>query len=256
MGRMENKVSIITGAASGMGKEMALLFLDEGGKVVAADINQDRLDELKAEVDAKGQEVTTTICNVADQNAVEAMVQLAVDTYGKLDVMVNNAGIMDQFQPVHEVENSGWDLIYKVDVDGPFFGMRAAAKIFVEQGHGVIVNNGSIAGIKGGVAGYAYTSAKHAMVGMTKNTAHMFAKMGIRCNMICPGSTATNISETIGDFDAVSDLVKDRIMGAASINPRRAHPREVANLALFLASDESSCVNGAIIPADSGWSAS
>ena len=144
----------------------------------------------------------------------------------------------------------------KVDVDGPFFGMRAATKLFVEQGHGVIVNNGSIAGIKGGVAGYSYTSAKHAMVGMTKSAAHMYAKMGIRCNMICPGSTATNISETIGDFDDVSDLIKDRIMGSAVINPRRAHPREVANLALFLASDESSCVNGAIIPADSGWSAS
>ncbi len=255
MGRMQDKVAVITGAASGMGKEMALLFLDEGAKVVAADINQDRLDELTAEVEGKGQEVVTAIANIADQQQVEDMVQKAVDSYGRLDVLVNNAGIMDQFQPVGDVEDKGWNLIMDVDVNGNFYGMRAAVKQFKKQGGGVIVNNGSIAGIRGGRAGYSYTAAKHAMVGMTLNTAHMYAKEGIRCNMICPGSTATNISETYGDLSAISDQIKDRVFTGMQLNPRQAQAIEVARVALFLASDESSVVNGAIITADTGFSA-
>ncbi|WP_428522007.1 SDR family NAD(P)-dependent oxidoreductase [Roseibium sp.] len=255
MGRMDNKVAIITGAASGMGKEMALLFLDEGAKVVAADINQDRLDELEGEVKAKGQEVTTTIANIADKAQVETMVQKAVDTYGRLDVLVNNAGIMDQFQPIGDVEDKGWNLIMDVDLNGNFYGMRSAVQQFLKQGGGVIVNNGSIAGIRGGRAGASYTAAKHAMVGMTLNTAHMYAKDNIRCNMIAPGSTATNISETYGDLSAVSDRIKDRVFTGMAINPRQAQAIEIAQVALFLASDESSVVNGSIITADSGFSA-
>ena len=255
MGRLDGKTTIITGAASGMGKEMALLFLDEGANVIAADINQDRLDELAAEVESKGQSVTTTISNIADKEQVEAMVQLAVDTFGRLDVLVNNAGIMDQFQPVSEVEDKGWNLIMDVDLNGNFYGMRAAVKQFEKQGGGVIVNNGSIGGIRGGRAGAAYTAAKHAMVGLTLSTAHMYAKEGIRCNMICPGSTATNIKETIGDMSDMSERIQDRIFAAQELNPRRAEPIEIAYVALFLASDESSVVNGAIIPADSGWTA-
>ncbi|MGI9366975.1 MAG: SDR family NAD(P)-dependent oxidoreductase [Rhizobiaceae bacterium] len=255
MGRLDDKVCIITGAASGMGKEMAILFLDEGAKVVAADINQDRLNELQAEIESKGQTVTTTIANIAKKEEVEAMVQKAVDTHGKLDVLVNNAGVMDQFQPIGDVEDKGWEFIMDVDLNGNFYGMRAAVQQFEKQGGGVIVNNGSIAGIRGGRAGASYTAAKHAMVGMTLNTAHMYAKEGIRCNMICPGSTATNISETYGDLSAISDRIKDRVFTGMAINPRQAEAIEVARVALFLASDESSVVNGAIITADTGFSA-
>ncbi|WP_210093928.1 SDR family oxidoreductase [Ruegeria sp. HKCCSP346] len=255
MSRLQDKVTIITGAASGMGKEMALLFLDEGAKVVAADINQDRLDELEKEVADKGQSVATTISNIADKAQVEAMIQLAVDTYGRLDVLVNNAGIMDQMQPVGDVEDKGWNLIMDVDLTGNFYGMRAAVRQFEKQGGGVIVNVGSIAGISGGRAGAAYTAAKHGMIGITKSTAHMYAKENIRCNMICPGSTATNISESMGDMSNYSERIQDRILSGMVLNPRRAHPREIANVALFLASDESKVVNGAVITADSGWSA-
>ena len=250
MSRLQGKTSIITGAASGMGKEMALLFLEEGGNVVAADINQERLDELTAEAKSRNFEVTTCICDISDESQIDDTVKLAVDSYGRLDVMVNNAGIMDHFEPVADVTNKMWDLIMKVDLNGAFFGMRAAARQFLKQeGGGVIVNNGSIGGISGGRAGCAYTAAKHAMVGMTKNTAWMHQKDGIRCNMIAPGGTATNISESMGDMSKVPDFV----MAGLQLNPRRAHPVEVARLGLFLASDESSCITGAIIPADSGW---
>jgi NAD(P)-dependent dehydrogenase (short-subunit alcohol dehydrogenase family) len=252
MSRMLNKTSIITGAASGMGKEMALLFLEEGGNVIAADINQDRLDELTSEAKSKGLEVTTCICDISDEKQIDDTIKLAVDTYGGLDVMVNNAGIMDRFEPVADVTNKMWELIMKVDLYGAFYGMRAAAKVFLSQeSGGVIVNNGSIGGIAGGRAGLAYTAAKHAMVGMTKNTAYMYSKSkpGIRCNMIAPGGTATNISESMGDMSDLPDLVK----AGLEMNPRRAHPVEIARLALYLASDESSVINGAIIPADSGW---
>lgn len=256
MKRLDEKVSIITGAASGMGKEMALLFLSEGAKVVAADINQERLDELQQQVAADGGEVTTVISDISNEEHIDNMIKTAVDTYGRLDVLVNNAGIMDQFQPVADVDNGMWERIMKIDLFGNFYAMRSACRLFLQQeGGGVIVNNGSIAGIAGGRAGAAYTAAKHGMVGLTKNTAHMYAKSGIRCNMIAPGSTATNISETYGDLDAVSDLIKDRVFTGMQLNPRQAQAIEVARIALFLASDDSSVVNGAIVTADSGFSA-
>ncbi|MGK7926407.1 MAG: SDR family NAD(P)-dependent oxidoreductase, partial [Spirulina sp.] len=212
MKKLEGKVSIVTGAASGMGKEMALLFLSEGSKVIAADISQARLDELKKEVEANGHEIVTVIADISKEDQIDNMIKTATDAYGRLDVLVNNAGIMDHFDPIAEVDNAMWEKIMKIDLYGNFYAMRSACKLFLEQeGGGTIVNNGSIAGIAGGRAGAAYTAAKHAMVGLTKNTAHMYAKSGIRCNMIAPGSTATNISETYGDVSAVSDLIKDRI---------------------------------------------
>ncbi len=256
MKKLEGKISVITGAASGMGKEMALLFLSEGSKVVAADINQDRLNELKSEVAAKGGEVTTVIADISKEEQVDNMIETAVNVYGRIDILVNNAGIMDHFDPIADVDNSMWEKIMKIDLYGNFYSMRSACKLFLQQeGGGVIVNNGSIAGIAGGRAGAAYTAAKHAMVGLTKNTAYMYAKSGIRCNMIAPGSTATNIKETYGDISAVSDLVKDRIFTGMQLNPRQAQAIEVARVALFLASDDSSVVNGAIVTADSGFSA-
>ena len=178
----------------------------------------------------------------------------AFEAFGTVDVLVNNAGIMDQFDPIAEVDNAMWERIIKINLFGNFYTMRAACQQFLNQDSGgVIVNIGSVAAIAGGRAGAAYTAAKHGMVGLTKNTAHMYANEGIRCNMIAPGSTATNISDTYGDMDAKSDLIKDRIFTGMQLNPRQAQASEVATVALFLASDDSSVVNGAIVSADSGF---
>ncbi|MHB9055858.1 MAG: glucose 1-dehydrogenase [Paludibacteraceae bacterium] len=254
MKKLENKVSIITGSGSGMGKAIAHLFASEGSKVVATDIDQKRLDTLKSEIREKGGEVTTLIADMAKEEDVENMIKVAVDTYGTLDILVNNAGIMDQFQPVGEVENSTWEKVMKINLEGPFKAMRSAVKIFLAKGNGNIINVCSIGGLKGGVAGAAYTASKHALIGLTRNTGYMYSKSGIRCNAIAPGAVNTNIVETI-DMNKVTPLVNDRIMTGMALNPRTGESSEIAEAALFLASDEASFVNAHILVVDGGWSA-
>jgi NAD(P)-dependent dehydrogenase (short-subunit alcohol dehydrogenase family) len=254
MKKLENKVSVITGAGSGMGKEIALLFAAEGSKVIATDIDQKRLDTLKIEIKEQGGEVTTLISNIAKEEDIENMISVAVSTYGTLDILVNNAGIMDHFAPVAELENAMWEKVMKVNVDGPFKAMRSALKIFLKKGNGVIVNIASIGGLNAARAGAAYTASKHAVIGLTKNTGYMYSKSGIRCNAIAPGAVNTNIGDTI-DFSKITPLVNERIMPGMALNPRTGEPSEIAKVALFLASDDSSFVNASVITVDGGWSA-
>lgn len=253
MKKLENKVALITGAGSGMGRAIAILFAAEGSKVVATDIAQSRLDSLKNEIAGTGGTITTVLANMAKEEDIEAMVKTAVDTYGTLDILVNNAGIMDNFQPVGELDNATWDKVMKVNVEGPFKAMRSAVKIFLTKGSGNIVNICSIGGLKGGVAGAAYTASKHALVGLTKSTGYLYSKSGIRCNGIAPGAVNTNISETI-DMTRITPLVNDRIMTGLALNPRAGEPEEIARVALFLAGEDSSFVNGHVLVADGGWS--
>ena len=254
MKKLENKVSIITGAGSGMGKAISILFAAEGSKVIAADINQERLDALKKEVSESGGELTTVLTNVAKEEDIENMIKMAPTKYGTLDILVNNAGVMDNFGPVGEVDNSMWEKVMKVNVDGHFKAMRSAVKIVLEKKSGVISNICSIGGIKGGVAGAAYTTSKHALVGLTKSTGYLYSKSGIRCNGIAPGAVNTNIAETI-DMTKITPLVNDRIMSGMALNPRTGESPEIAKAALFLACDDSSFVNGEILVVDGGWSA-
>lgn len=254
MKKLENKVSIVTGAGAGMGKAIALLFAAEGSKVVATDIDQKRLDALAKEIKEKGGDLTTLVANMAKEEDIENMMKVAVTKYGTLDILVNNAGIMDNFQPVAEVENSMMERVMKINFEGPFKAIRSALKIFLAKGSGNIINVCSIGGIKGGVAGAAYTSSKHALVGLTKNTGYMYSKSGIRCNAIAPGAVNTSIAETI-DMSKITPLVNDRIMSGMALMPRAGEPVEVAKVALFLASDDASFVNAHVCVVDGGWSA-
>jgi NAD(P)-dependent dehydrogenase (short-subunit alcohol dehydrogenase family) len=253
MKKLENKVAIVTGAGAGMGKAIALLFASEGCKIVATDINPARMEVLQAQVKASGGMITTLTANMAIEADIENMIQTAVNTYGSLDILVNNAGIMDNFQPVGEVDNATWERVMKVNVDGPFKAMRSALKVFLAKGKGNIINICSIGGLKGGAAGAAYTTSKHALVGLTKSTGYLYSKSGIRCNGIAPGAVNTSIGETI-DMTKITPLVQDRIMTGMALNPRTGEPAEIAQAALFLASDDSSFVNGHIMVVDGGWS--
>jgi NAD(P)-dependent dehydrogenase (short-subunit alcohol dehydrogenase family) len=254
MKKLANKVALITGAGAGMGKAIVQLFAAEGSKIIATDINAERLDELSVEVKKNGGEITTLVANMALETDIENMIQLAVQTYGTLDILVNNAGIMDHFQPVGELENSMWEKVMKVNLEGPFKAMRSAVKIFLKNGTGNIINICSIGGIKGGVAGAAYTTSKHALIGLTKNTGYMYSKSGIRCNAIAPGGVNTSIGDTI-DMSKITPLVNDRIMSGMALNPRMGEASEIANAALFLASDDASFVNAQVLVVDGGWSA-
>ncbi|MBN1535086.1 MAG: glucose 1-dehydrogenase [Anaerolineales bacterium] len=254
MRKLENKVSLITGAGAGMGKAIALLFAAEGSKVVATDIVPSRLDELKNEIQSTGGEVTTLVTDMAKEEDVEAMIKAVIDTYGTLDILVNNAGIMDHFQPVGEVDNAMWEKVMAINVTGPMQAMRSAVKVFLGKGSGVIINVSSLGGINGARAGVAYTASKHALIGLTKNTGYMYSKSGIRCNAIAPGAVKTSIGETI-DNTKITPLVQERIMSGMVLNPRTGEPEEIARAALFLASDDSSFINGEVLVVDGGWNA-
>ena len=250
--KLENKVAVVTGAGLGMGKAISKLFAAEGAGVVAADINMEALDAVVKEITAAGGKVTPVVANVAREADVQNMIDTAVKTYGTLDVLVNNAGIMDNFAPAADVTDELWERVFSINATGPMRAIRKALPIFIRKGAGVIVNIASAGGLLGSRAGVAYTSSKHAVVGLTKNVGFQYAKLGIRCNAIAPGAVNTNIGKTI--FDP-SKFGMERAMAGINLNPRVGEPEEIARIALFLASDDSSFVNGAILTADAGWTA-
>lgn len=252
--RLQDRVAVITGAGSGMGLAMAKRFAGEGARVVAGDWNAERLEAAVREIQGAGGVIVAAHGDIGDQATAEALVDLAVSTYGRVDVLVNNAGVMDYMQGVGELSDDIWRRVMRINLDGPMFTMRRAVPTMVAQGGGSIVNIASIGGIEGGAAGAAYTTAKHALIGLTKNTAWMYATQGIRSNAIAPGGTRTNIAETMlpERLDAAGAA---RAGAYAALMPAMLEPDDIAALALFLASDEARYINGAIVTADAGWTA-
>lgn len=248
---LTGKVAIVTGAASGIGLATAHLFLDEGASVIVSDWNEKRLAE--AATALAGKKAVTFRANVAEQADCEAMIQKAVDTFGKLDVLVNNAGVMDLNQPVGTVDNAVWKRVMAVNVDGPMFAMRAAMPHLMKS-NGNIVNIASVAGVGGGAAGAAYTTSKHAVVGLTLNTAFQYAKLGVRCNAIAVGGVTTNIMESV-DATKMDPAGLARSSEYYPLMPAMMEPLDIARVVAFLASDNAGRVNGAILPADAGWRA-
>jgi NAD(P)-dependent dehydrogenase (short-subunit alcohol dehydrogenase family) len=252
--RLEGKVAVITGAASGMGLAMATRFAQEGAKVVAGDWNKERLEAAVSSIQASGGTITSAQGNIAEQASAEGLIDLAVKTYSRLDVLCNNAGVMDYMQGIGELNDEIWRRVMGINLDGPMYTSRKAVQIMLEQGGGSIINIASTAALHGGAAGAVYTISKHGLIGLTRSTAWMYAKRGIRCNAICPGGTATNIGETMPQ-EQLDPTGAARAGEFAALIPAYLAPTDIASLALFLASDESRMINGAIIPADGGWDA-
>lgn len=252
--RLAGKTAAITGAASGIGLAIATRFAAEGAAVVAGDWNGERLNAAVEGIRAAGGTIVGQQGNIAERAEAEALVELAIATHGRLDVLCNNAGVMDYMQGVGELEDEVWRRVLSINLDGPMFASRRAVGQMLQQGSGAIVNIASIGGLHGGAAGAAYTVSKHALIGLTRNTAWMYAKRGLRCNAICPGATATNITETMPP-DRLDAAGSARAGEYAALIPAVLDPADIAALALFLASDESRHVNGAIVTADAGWTA-
>lgn len=250
--KLAGKVAVVTGAASGMGKAIAKLFAQEGAKVVVADYNAEGAADVAKQITATGGSAKAVQANVAVLAEIENMIDTAVSEYGTLDILVNNAGIMDGFEPVGAISDEKWEMIFDVNTKGVMRAMRKALPIFLEKESGVIINIASTGGINGAHAGAAYIASKHAVIGLTKNTGFMYAQKGIRCNAIAPGSVETNIASSIKNIDQFG-------MGRSSLthklSPRNGKPEEVAQAALFLAADDASFVNGAVITVDGGWTA-
>lgn len=250
--RLMNKVAIVTGAASGMGKSIALLYAKEGAKVVVSDLNLEGAHKVAEEIISAGGTALSIKTNVAVEEDIQTLVDTAVSTYGTVDILVNNAGIMDNFEPAADIEDKNWERIFAVNTTSVMRATRKVLPIFLEKSSGVIVNIASVGGLNGARAGATYTASKHAVIGFTKNTGFMYAQQGIRCNAIAPGAVETNIGATITNPHPFGSA---RAYSGMATNPRTGKPEEIAQVALFLAAEDSSFVNGAVIVADGGWSA-
>lgn len=246
---LEDRVVIITGAASGIGRAMARRFAKEGAKLILADLQEERLTKVADELKTAGAEVVHRITDVGSTVESEAMIANAVEAFGRLDVLCNNAGVLDNLTPVEDTSDELWDRVMRVNAKGPFLASRAALKLMVEQGSGSIINTSSAAGMRGGRGGGAYTASKHAVVGLTRSIAWYYGSKGVRCNAIAPGAIMTAMAGGFiphqGGFDAYQPHFQ--------MVPPHGKAADVADVALFLASDESRYVNGAVLPVDGGW---
>lgn len=241
--QLEGKVAVITGAGSGIGLATTQLFVEEGAQVIAADVSEKGLARLTG---IRG--VETVVADVTNEADVDRLIATA-ERYGHLDVLFNNAGIVDRLLPVAECTDDVWQRVLAVNLYGPFYTCRRALPGMLQRGHGVIINTASVAGLAGARAGVAYTVSKHGLIGLTRNIAATYGSQGIRCVAIAPGGVNTGIS--LGGEPSQIGLAT--LTKAMSTNVRTGEPIEIARVALFAASDAASFVNGAVLVADGGW---
>lgn len=247
---LDGKVALITGAGSGVGRATANLFAKNGSSVIVVDLLPDRVNQVVAEVKAAGGRATGMVMDLSVGTEAERMVDEALNSFGRVDVLHNNAGIMDGVRPVAETPDDVWEKVMNININAPFRASRRVIPSMLKQGGGVIVNTASVAGLFGGVAGAAYTVSKHALIGLTRNTAAFYGSKGIRCNAMVLGAVNTNIG--VGSAQP-NPLGMDQLGKVASLIPRVAEPSEIAELALFLASSRSSYINGSCVTIDGGW---
>jgi NAD(P)-dependent dehydrogenase (short-subunit alcohol dehydrogenase family) len=247
-----DRTVVVTGGASGIGRALTKHLAREGATVVACDIDAMGLESLRNEMAAEGSSVRTVRADITVQDDVDALVSEVMSNFGAIHVVANVAGIMDWFLPAHELDDATWTRVMAVNVDGPRRLCRAVLPVMMTQGRGCIVNVGSVASTKGGVAGLAYTTSKHALVGLTRSIAWTYASAGVRCNIVMPGYVDTGIGAT---GDPRSEWAIDRLKPVLALSPRRASSEEVASVIAWVASDAAGIVNGAQISADGGWTA-
>lgn len=248
--RLEGKSIVVTGASSGMGKAIVERFVKEGAYVVAVARRYQRLEALKESLKEEPGKIVIFQGDVSKREDNEKMIDLAVSEFGKLDVLVNNAGIMDDMSGIKDATDEKYEQVMKVNVYGPMCAMRKAVSVFKEQGNGGnIINVASVGGMRS-VAGVIYCASKAAVLSMTKNTAFMYSPDKIRCNAIAPGGIQTEISNSMGMPNMEGYGRVQKVLAAA---PEPGMPEDIANAALFLASDESSYVSGDTLIVDGGW---
>ncbi|GLI27202.1 hypothetical protein ARHIZOSPH14_14440 [Agromyces rhizosphaerae] len=244
-GRFSGQTIIVTGAGSGIGRATASRIAREGGRVIAVDVSQERLDEFAAEFPAA--DIVTLVADITDDAKVAEIVAAAGD---RIDGLANIAGIMDDMTPLGDLTDAVWERVMRVNVDGTMKLSRAVIPAMLSQGKGSIVNTASEAALRGSAAGVAYTTSKHAVVGLTKSTAFMYAPYGLRVNAVAPGPTITNIEASFA-----SPLGAQRVRQAMAILPDAAEAEALAASITFLLSDDGVNVNGVVLASDGGWSA-
>jgi len=258
--QLENKVAIVTGAGSGLGEAIALELAARGARVAAVDLSAERAAATAARITAAGRSAKACAADVSDAAQLDAAVSAAVAELGPLDIMVNNAGVLDGYQNVDEMDESIWNRVIGIDLTGVFLGCKRALQEMLPRGSGRIINMASIAGLNGTGGGAAYIAAKHGVVGLTRQMAVVYSNKGITVNCVCPGIIPTNLRQHTTSVlgDSLSNLAA-RGLALSDDEVRRVVPagvkgtsQDIANAVCFLASDDARYVSGHSLVVDGG----
>jgi NAD(P)-dependent dehydrogenase (short-subunit alcohol dehydrogenase family) len=251
MSDMKGKVSLVTGASSGIGRATAELFAAKGARVAVAARRQAELDSLVADIDARGGKAIAIKTDVSVSADVERMVSQTIDTFGRLDYAVNNAGIEGRFAGVTELSEADWDQVLNINLKGTFLGMQHQARAMLAAGNGgAIVNVGSVNSFLGFATGAAYCTSKHGLIGLTTSVSAELASQGIRVNLVCPGIVDTPMHQRLRQ--EIGDAVYDQGVLPSVHLKRAGQPEEIARAIVFLCSDEASYITGTTLTPDGG----
>ena len=242
MAKLENRVALIYGGTSGLGEATARLYAKEGAKVAIAGRSEERGNKIVKDIQDNGGEAVFVKVDLMDSDQIKQSVQDTVDTFGTIDILYNGAGILDKYEDIINTDEETFDSVIEINLKTVFMATKEVMPIFVEKGKGVVINLGSQGSKFAGVGGTSYVSSKHALVGFTKQLAYDFGPKGIKANLLAPGYIDTPMTD---------DVEEKRLKEIP--DQRAGKPEEVANLALFLASDDSNYMNGTEVYMDGGW---
>jgi NAD(P)-dependent dehydrogenase (short-subunit alcohol dehydrogenase family) len=253
MDRLAGKTAIVTGAASGIGRAAAELFAREGARVVAVDLSPN-VDAVVQGITERGSEAVALAGDAADPAFVSEVVDAAVQRFGTLDVAFANAGISGGLVPFFDLTLDDWERILRVNLLGTFLMVQTAARVMVKRGRGSIICTASVAGLRFGAGGMPYSASKAGVISLVQTAANQLAGTGVRVNAICPGLTETGMTQPVFDYARAKGT--DHKLGQLNPLKRAAGPSEIAHVALFLASDDASYIDGQAIAVDGGLSSS